>query len=298
MFQKSGVQCFMIALLFLLSQLTVHAQTPAAPALFKLESGKTVMYFFGSIHVGTADMYPLNEKVVEAFKRSDALVIELNQLEINSGELMKVIQEKLMYPTGDSLDKHLQPEYLEKLKKILPGYGLQFEAIQLFKPATVDLIVSQVSAQALGYKEEYGIDMHFLTLANRMEKTILQLENVNEQMEAFFRIPMEVQVLMLTTTIDQQDTIKSDLISLVSSWKKGDLDQMYSIIEEQYIKIPEMMPAFVSLVSERNLKMKDRLVEMIKKGGKYFVVIGAGHFAGPDNIIEMLKKEGYTVTRQ
>jgi uncharacterized protein YbaP (TraB family) len=54
---------------------------------------------------------------------------------------------------------------------------------------------------------------------------------------------------------------------------------------------------FKVLVTDRNKTMEQRLKTLIAKGGTYFVVVGAAHFAGPGNIVELLREDGFTVTR-
>jgi uncharacterized protein YbaP (TraB family) len=69
-------------------------------------------------------------------------------------------------------------------------------------------------------------------------------------------------------------------------------------MEAQYEETPGLRPVYTILVSERNKKMKERLGDLLKKGGKYFVVVGAGHFAGAGSIIDLFEKEGFSITRQ
>ena len=49
------------------------------------------------------------------------------------------------------------------------------------------------------------------------------------------------------------------------------------------------------LVADRNVAMVDKLERLLKRGGSYFVVLGAAHFVGKDGIVELLKAKGYQV---
>jgi len=56
-----------------------------------------------------------------------------------------------------------------------------------------------------------------------------------------------------------------------------------------------MLPVYEKLLYERNNTMATRIEGFLKAGGRYFVVVGAGHLVGKKGIIELLKKKGYPV---
>ena len=74
------------------------AQQGAKGVAWIVEDEDTVVYLLGSIHIGTPDLYPFNEKLVTAFDESDALFVEANVLD---EEGMQYYVEKAMY-TDDS----------------------------------------------------------------------------------------------------------------------------------------------------------------------------------------------------
>jgi uncharacterized protein YbaP (TraB family) len=285
--------------LLVLAPVAAQDEAPAAntPALFRLSSGKTVMYFFGSVHVGSADMYPLPEAVAKAFAGSDNLVVEVNVQDVSPAQVMDLFNKKLSYPATDSLEKHLTPEYRDKLKALLEGYGLPWERFVRFKPAVIMSILTEFGAAGLGYRPEDGIDLYFMKEAGAKKKKVLQLESFAEQVEMLAGIPEEGQDLMLASSIDDMATLKEDLAVVVDVWKKGDLDGCYALEEKGLVDVPALASVFKVLVTDRNKTMEQRLKTLIAKGGTYFVVVGAAHFAGPGNIVELLREDGFTVTR-
>ena len=48
------------------------------PDLWKIEKNGNTSYLFGSIHLGTKDMYPLSDAVKNAYKSTDNLVVEVD----------------------------------------------------------------------------------------------------------------------------------------------------------------------------------------------------------------------------
>src|SRR3954468_22859172 len=72
-----------LTLAFVLAALTTsgRADTPASPTttkrlFWKITSPTTVVYFLGSIHVATPDMYPLPAEIEAAYATCDNLVVE------------------------------------------------------------------------------------------------------------------------------------------------------------------------------------------------------------------------------
>jgi hypothetical protein len=56
------------------------------------------------------------------------------------------------------------------------------------------------------------------------------------------------------------------------------------------------MPAkfYKALVTDRNVKMADRIDAFIKKEPT-FIAVGALHLPGADGVVALLRKKGYTV---
>ncbi len=47
----------------------------------------------------------------------------------------------------------------------------------------------------------------------------------------------------------------------------------------------------------RNRAWIPQLAELMANGDPVFAAVGAGHLVGPDSVVDLLKAEGYTVTR-
>ncbi|HEQ71792.1 MAG TPA: TraB/GumN family protein [Spirochaetia bacterium] len=292
-----GAKKALIPLLLIVALAGTFAQEKT-PALFKLETNKTVMYFFGSIHLGSPDMYPLNDKILAAYEKSDNLVVEIDIIDIDTATVGALLKEHLMYKNPDSIDKHLTAAYRKKLETRLSALNLSLSALKVLKPVAMDLTITEFALKDMGYAGDNGIDLFFLNRALDDGKTVLELETYASQFSALASIPEDAQIFMLTKNLDEQDQLAGETRALIEAWKKGDIDQLYQLTMKDFKAEPKLAPVMKVLFTERNQKMKQKLVELINKGGTYFVVVGAGHFAGPGSIIDLLQKEGFTVTRE
>ena len=78
------------------------------------------------------------------------------------------------------------------------------------------------------------------------------------------------------------------------TWKNGRYEKLYSLLVDDSIsKYPQAKSGFYKLIDERNKKFARKIAAKLGDGKTHFVVIGAGHFGGPNGIIPLLQKQGY-----
>ena len=58
-----------------------------------------------------------------------------------------------------------------------------------------------------------------------------------------------------------------------------------------------MTEANIRLICDRNVHMVEKIEQMLKQPGKYFVMVGSAHFVGEKGIVKTLEGKGYTVTQ-
>ena len=263
--------------------------------LWKLETEKTTMYFLGSTHMANQELYPLDKQIEAAFAESDILVVEANIIDVEAQSLLMQMMEKMMYAKDDSIENHISPEVLAMVAEFLEKHDFSFEYIKRFKPWAVEQLVITMEYQALGLDPEWGLDVHFLKSAQEQGKQILELEGIEGQLNIYDAFSEEIQELSLKITLIEIATLEQEVEVVFDLWKSGKSQELYAYIIKTYEKYPELTPLYDILFLKRNKDMTNKLLEMIEQGGKYFVVVGAGHFIGPDSIIEILRKKHYKI---
>ncbi|RPJ08863.1 MAG: TraB/GumN family protein [Spirochaetaceae bacterium] len=275
----------------------VQAPARTGPALFRLSHTNATMYFFGSVHIGTTDFYPLPDIVEEAFKESENLVVEFNTQALSPIAAYMLMSKHLMYPATDSLNAHLSPGLVAKLDITMSNFGIMPIVYRQMKPILVDMTLTALASKNLGYDETLGVDVHFLTQAVKLGKTIYELESAEEQFNYIAAIPEDTAILSLSTTVDEISTLGESLARLVSAWKTGDLQALEQESNRTYLEHPGLKPVSDILIDKRNMSMTNRLEALVKKGGTYFVVVGAMHISGEGSIVDLMSKRGYVVQR-
>lgn len=268
------------------------------PLLYEVISDTTTVYLFGTIHVGTQSMYPVNTKVQAAFERSQALALEADPTDQSA--IMSAMTHAL-YAPPDNLEHHVAPDLYQRVMTVAPGYGLPVDYAKLLRPPLLALVLSMSEVQRLGYEATLGLDIHFAKLAKRAGKPIVQLESMAEQIAMFNAMPPPAQESMLRATLDglAEAKMAAELDELVAAWSKGDPEAILRAVEREFEGLDEQTAntLFARVYDDRNQAMAAKVETLLRGARVHFVAIGAGHLAGPTGLPKLLEKQGFKVRR-
>ncbi len=261
--------------------------------LWKVQSKTNTVYVMGSIHYLKKEMYPLNEKIENAFEKSDHLVVEAN---INDAEKVDTqkLAESALYLDDETLEKHVSPQTYDLVQKELERLGVPFELVGKQKPWFLALTLASLEIIKLGFDPNYGIDRYFLSKAEGKKK-ILELESFDYQINLFCQLTEQEQELLLLYTLKDINVLERELDKLVQAWTSGDTKGVESIITRSLAEDKRLSPIYEKLIYERNRSMASKIEDYLKTKETYFVIVGAGHLVGKRGIIEILKAKGFLV---
>ena len=280
---------------------TPNAQPGAADAmaghhlLWKVTGPRGTAYLVGSIHFGTPDMYPLPAEMTRAYEASQALVVEVNLMALDPTQMPQIVAAKALYRDGTTLSKVLTPQTWKELDKVLKKFGTSAQMVERQKPWFVSMTLTSLALRRFGFNEDLGIDNHFMKLANN-NKPIIGLETFQQQLDFLDGFSITEQEQMLKETFEDIDKGTEFLADTLRAWRTGDAQQVDELMNEELRNGGDAdKHMYQVLVADRNVAMVDKLERLLKRGGSYFVVLGAAHFVGKDGIVELLKAKGYQV---
>ncbi len=264
---------------------------------YEIRSNYGKAYILGSVHYGTPDLYPLDPLIEKSFVESEALVVELDITDPqNIFKTQSYLIKRGIYKKQDSIENYLDSESVRYLKEILGEED--FEQIKIFKPwVLLFQISSSVVNSALDMK--YGVDLYFLNKAKELNKKIITLETVEEQLDAFSEIPEGDQLNILKITLrelKQKETHRDDFSLLLDAYKNGDERKLMDLLMKDREK-EEYKTLYEYVFYKRNLKFVDRIKKLLGEYKALFVVIGAGHLIGERSVVELLQMEGFQVSK-
>lgn len=274
---------------------------------WKVEKGGNTVYLLGSVHVGSTDQYPLNTMLTDAFDASDALLVEADLLNQAGG--MDYFRSKAFYTDGTTIDSHISKELYDKLKKVFEKYNLDESVYGTLKPWSLSNELNVVSMsntdQSEGATEgaNLGIDLYFTVKSYLTGKPVYELEGIPYQTDLFDGLTPEFQEEYLTAIVDGilapatgESTESANLLDeWLAYWINGNLEEFTTSFnassEEESNELTDM------LFGKRDQDMSTKIENILEQDGSttYFIVVGAGHFINPTNIIKTLEADGYTV---
>ncbi|HEV3327722.1 MAG TPA: TraB/GumN family protein, partial [Puia sp.] len=176
-------------------------------------------------------------------------------------------------------------DYFTKHASMLP-----FGMLERFKPM---LISGLIEEQGLGCQTTDGVELQIMKALKEQEpkKPINGLETAAFQAGLFDSIPYEKQAKELVDYLDSMDENKKITQQLAALYTSQDLDGIQALSDKDD---PEMSGYMDLLLYNRNKKWAKELDGLLRSKS-LLIAVGAGHLPGQQGVIELLRKEGYTV---
>lgn len=283
-----------LSLLLLQVALSTSAQAADKLFLWQVAAPGVTAYVYGSIHVCSAECYPLPRPVVAALDRAEIFAMELDP---SAPQVQSRMLERALYAQGDGLDKHVSAQVLTDLKAALAKIGAPMEPMLRMRPWMAGTTLALIAAMQSGYMPDQGVDLWLMRRAQAQGKTIVALETADQQIDSMDRLAPEDQALLMRQSIKliSEDSLKDVFRQMVGAWRDGDADRLDQLMRAGLEDEPRGERLFDSMLVQRNVGMAARIEELLAQKRKLFVVVGAGHLAGRGSLPELLRVKGYTV---
>ena len=288
---KHSQQRFLIAAVFVPLILPSLAAEPSA-CLWRVQSDTTTAYLQGSIHLLSEDAYPLPESIEKAFLSSEQLVLEMDLAVMTDPDAQVEMMVKGMLPRGESLTDILSPETRKLAEKCATEVGLQMIAFKHYRPWMFVMVLTATRLEQLGFSAQHGVDWHFYQRARELNKGIIGLETLNEQLALFESMVDGDQDAFVRQSLEDFATIEDELNDIIASWGKGDLVGLEKALLDNLRNYPNVHRI---LIRERNVRWMKTLDEILQSGTTSMIIVGAGHLPGKDGLVTLLRARGYTV---
>lgn len=266
----------------------------ATPAVWAVRDDDTTIYLTGTVHLLPDDVNWRNGPIVEAMANAQALVTELSPTELSR---VAVVSNRFTYGTAvtdprDRFAPELRPAFIALEADDLPT----IRNMGALDDWALALMLARVSANEAGLDADNGMDSALIAEFARRNKPRLGLERAEDQFAAFDAIPPGEQRRMLNRLMRDiaEGTAEVRLRATVAAWAQGDMNRLATIIARDAANTPG---ANRLLLTERNRKWADWMVQRMDEPGTMLVAVGAGHLAGPDSLIVMLAARGIKAER-
>ena len=270
------------------------AQQQSRSILYRVEgAGGATVYLLGSIHLLSADAYPLPRPVQDAYADAERVVFEasMDSLRARQGEMAA----RGLLQGGKTLRGELPDDLYAQVQKAAPALaplGVGMPSVDRMEPWLVALLFQSAESIKVGLVPEHGVDMHFTARAREDGKPVGSLESVDFQMELFDGLTAAEQVSYLRQSLEDLPNATELMRQMVAAWRAGDADAIDLLMNESRERAPEM---YARLLTDRNAAWVPQIEAMLRGRDDVLVVVGAGHLVGGDSVVAMLRRRGYTV---
>lgn len=279
------ITLILLLLCFCFSALT--AQEPVSSLLWEIK-GKDInqpSYLFGTFHLLCKEDFsisPVMETKIKACRQF------YGELKMDDPSLQALLMQ-LIALKGTTLEQLLPREDYTRISESFQR--ITGMPILLFNNAKPFLCLSMLAQKAIDCKDQVQPETIFTQLAQQLHIPVKGLETVTEQMEAIDSEPLDSQVVSLKKMILNFDSVRQVTEEMVAVYKKRNTDSLYAFMQGN-----GMDDRFeLALLRRRNEKWVPKIEAAAKEAPAFFAV-GAGHLGGPDGVINLLRKKGYTLS--
>jgi len=253
-------------------------------------------YLFGTIHVSDPRVLSLPDAAEVAFVGAKIAAFETG-FELESEEEQQ--EAHFMLPEGQSLSGLLGFWTYNRLRNLAQFRVFTLKHFDQLQPWVIWLLIADREVGG-GFKEDPEkpvLDNWLQTRAMEAGKEVVALETAEEQMAIFAEIPMEDQVSMLKSAVDEYYGPRTRVDQL-QLYLEGDLELRYALWWRFLSHLePDVAQRFHERIgTNRNRIMAERLLPVFARGST-FVAVGTMHLPGEDGILALLEQQGFTVTR-
>jgi uncharacterized protein len=280
------------------------AENPNGQAIFwKIEGkGKRPSFLLGTAHVTDPRVVTLSPDIETAIRNADVIALELAELRdpmamaaatLKHATLMVLPPDQSLWdliPDADEPAIRDHPNVPEG--SILFGYQPWIVAGML----SIPLCETRRKQQGLPTLDE--------TIGARAVATgteLVGLETVEEQLDVFAKMPLELQAKYLVAVARIGPDINDYFETLIRLYERRQITAYMPFAKRAETSVSPAddaaMMAFVEeeIVRTRNHRMAERAAGLFAKGGA-FVAVGALHLPGKEGLVELIRQQGYKVT--
>ncbi len=248
-------------------------------------------YLFGTVHMICKEDAFLSNNLVNAIKDADRVYLELDM--DNLFEMVGAMM-KMKMNNDTTLADLLTPEEYQLAKKYFEEKVtmLPFSVLETYKPLVASSLLMEANTAC---DAQVAMEQLVMEEAKKNGKRIDGLETMAYQMSIFDSIPYKVQAQELFKSIssdDKESEGDKEFKELMKAYKDQDLKKLGEMVSKTD---QGMMQYEDVLLNNRNRNWVIKLKTLLKDKS-LVIAVGAGHLPGDKGVINLLRKEGYTVS--
>ena len=283
------IRTFVLLLLVLTWAAPVQADGPPA---WSLQGENNTVWLLGSIHLLREQDYPLPETVERLWSQSEVLVLEVNLDDLDPMEMNRILAQHGRLPAEYTLADIVDESTLARTREIVNELGLHADRALQLRPWLLATLLTVQAIENVGYESGLGLDMYLYQRAREAGREVRGLESTEDQLRPLYELERELEVRYLRHTLDDIENLEQQVPDMVRAWRENDQAALEALLIDGFAEHPEL---FDAALAARNRAWVPQIIDMLEDEQDYLVVVGSAHLVGPDNVIELLREQGFEV---
>ena len=284
-----------LGLAFLAAGTPAAADAKAAkPAMWQVSDKDTSIYLFGTVHLLPPGTQWRTPKLDKAAGEAGTLVVETIIDEKNPRAFAAELARLSIRPGLPPIVSRVAPGKQAALRAVIAKAGIPEVSLNNMETWAAAFALLQLQFKELGVSGTDGVELVLRDAFTSAGKRVEQLETNSQQLGFFDALPEAAQRELLEGAIESPAAAKKQFDAMLAAWMSGDVEAIGRTFNAEFQNSPELKDV---LLKRRNANWAYWLHSRMGQPGTVFVAVGAGHLAGEDSVVEMLKKRGLRVRR-
>ena len=247
---------------------------------------KKKSYLFGTFHMMCKDDIFFSKNLQQALHQSEEVYFEMD-LDDPANTLGAMFFMNMK--NRQTLKDLYTPSEFSKVEKYFKdSLKASLGLFQKMKPSFLEIFLYP---KMMPCKNLTGVEQELLKMAGKEKKDIKGFETIAFQASVFDSIPYPEQAKSLLKSIDSIKQYKIFFDNMVQVYKSQQLDSIQLMLNKPEFGVADRMEI---LLDKRNVNWVKQLKTILPEKN-IFMAVGAGHLVGKMGLIELLKREGYTL---
>lgn len=248
---------------------------------------KESSYLFGTMHILCPQDFFISDNLLAKFNKSKQLVLEVVDAD-NPMNALAAMEKMIM--KGTKLDSlYTEEEYAEVKNFFRDSMAMEVGMFSSFNPM---FFYMAMLPKLMGCEEFKQLESELTKMARKQGKDVKDVETLEYQLSLFDTIPYHVQARELLRLVREWNKEKAAFAELVQLYKNQEFSKSSAFIHANMGNMVEYRDV---MLENRNRNWIPKIKVMAAEKSTFFA-FGAGHLGGDAGLIELLRKEGYTVT--
>ena len=264
------------------------------PAVWRVHSGESTVYLFGSIHI-LPNGYPwMNRRIADAMNASDLFVFEVPLGKETTLEDRHFVLQYGVLPKQQSIRGVLTQNEFNLYSSVMRAAGLNARDYERYRPWLAGLLLGLAYLHPDDLTTLSGVDREVMDFAREHGRASQYLETPMQQLELLTTGSEASQIAELRHLLDTLPHTRNLESELLDAWRSGDSDRLYADLNGDFTVSPDTQEL---LVSRRNRQWLSTIDPLLKRPGTTLITVGAAHIPGNSGLVALICGEGYRVER-